>query len=132
MKRLLIVACLASVMVLGSVVSAYAAASTANYSIVLPRLKADKYSSTKTVAAKKDFGVRHKYSGGYPVAFTVCNTAKGAIGPKVTLYPQGADASLADLWYNGSSSSKSIMVRLESAKVNGVEILAEGTWRWNY
>ncbi|HET6352495.1 MAG TPA: hypothetical protein VFG89_10275 [Coriobacteriia bacterium] len=132
MKRSLLIVAVAAVMLLGAVASAHAAAVTQNYSIVLPRFGANAYSSTKTVAASKDLGVFHKYSGGYPVSFTACNTAKGAIGSKVTIYPTGSDAPLTDLWYNSSSGSKSVIVRVESAKYNLVTVLAEGTWRWNY
>lgn len=132
MNRLAVALALGVALLLGSAASAYAAASTAGYSFVLPRFQGDIYSSDKTVAAYKDFGVLHKYSGGYPVAFTVCTTGKSALGSRVTVYPGGSQPDLIDLWYNASSSARTIKVRVESAKANVVTILAQGTWRWNY
>ncbi|MHB1016490.1 MAG: hypothetical protein ACYC2X_01175 [Coriobacteriia bacterium] len=131
MKKITIIVMLALALAFGSTASAFAATS-ANYSIVLPRFKADKYTSAKAVSAYKDFGVKHKYSGGYPVRFAVCNTSRQPIGSAVTIYPGGAYAPLHDIWYNSTASTRYIVVRMDSAVFNAVEILAEGTWVWNY
>lgn len=130
MKKIFLVAVLALALAFGSVASAYAA--SANYTIVVPRLRADIYTSAKTVSAGKDFGVRHRYSGAYPVRFAVCNSSRQAIGPVVTVNPGGSTAPLVDLWYNDSASSKTVLVRMDSSKLNYVKIVAEGTWYWNY
>lgn len=131
MKKITIIAMLALTLAFGSTASAFAATYD-SYSIILPRFQADKYSSEKTVNAHTDFGVKHKYSGGKPVRFIVCNTSKQPIGATVTIYPGGSSAPLTDLWYNDSASAKKIVVRMDSAKWNSVEILAQGTWVWNY
>lgn len=130
MKRTIMVTALALMLVFGTVASAFA--TSQNYSFVLPRLQGDIYSTAKTVSAYRDFGVQHKYSGSYPVRFAVCNTSRQPIGPSVLVYPGGSSADLVDLWYNSSSSARSIVVRLDSGKLNAVTILAEGTWVWNY
>jgi len=131
MKKTMIVAVLALALVFGSVASAYAV-SNESYNIIVPRFRADAYTSAKSVAGYRDFGVRHRYSGGYPIRFAVCNTARQPIGSTVTIYPGGATAPLVDLWYNATPIAKSIVVRLDSSKLNVVRILAQGTWVWNY
>lgn len=131
MKKLTIIAMLALTLAFGSTASAFAA-SYANYSIVVPRFRADAYTSEKAVSAHRDFGVRHKYSGGYPIRFVACNTSKQPIGPVVTVYPGGASAGLTDLWYNDSASTRRIVMRMDSSKYNTVRILCSGTWVWNY
>ena len=131
MKKITIIAMLALALAFGSTASAFAA-STANYSIIVPRFQADKYTSEKSVSAYKDFGVRHKYSGSKAIRFAVCNTSKQPIGATITIYPGGSSAPLTDLWYNDSASAKKIVVRMDSAKFNTVDILAEGQWVWNY
>lgn len=131
MKKSIIVLVLAFALVLGSVSSAFAA-TTENYTLVAPRLQADVYSSAKKVAGFADFGVKHKWSGGYAIRFAVCNTSKQPIGPVVTVYPGGATAGLTDLWYNGTATTQSVVVRMDASKLNLVRILCEGTWVWNY
>ena len=131
MKRLAVTILLCVGIIAASAVSAFAASSQ-NYTIVIPRLQADYYSSAKTVSAYRDFGVRHKYSGGYPVRFAVCNSSRQPIGSTVTVYPGGSSAELTDLWYNSSASSKTVLVRMDSSRFNLVNLVAEGTWIWNY
>lgn len=131
MKKIMIVAMLALALAFGSTASAFAA-STQNYSMIAPRFRADIYTSTKAVGAYRDFGVRHKYSGGKPIRFTVCDTSNQAMGPTVTIYPGGAYAPLADLWYNSTASTRYVKVRMDSALLNYVTILCQGTWVWNY
>ena len=131
MKKIVVISMLALALAFGSTASAFAV-STQNYTIVAPRLRADVYSESKAVSAYKDFGVKHKYSGGYPIRFAVCNTSKQAIGSTVTVYPGGAYADLTDLWYNNSSATRYIRVRMDSARLNPVKIVCEGTWVWNY
>ena len=131
MKRVIFVALLATCIMASTAISAFAA-STQNYTIIIPLLQGDYYTTSKTVSAYRDFGVRHRYSGGYPIRFAVCNSSKQPIGSTVTVYPGGSAADLTDLWYNASASSKVIVVRLDSSKVNLVKPLAEGTWVWNY
>jgi len=122
---------LALALAFGSTASAFAV-STANYSIVVPRFKADAYTSEKSVSAYSDFGVKHKFSGGYPIRFLACNTSKQPIGSVVTVYPGGSSAGLTDVWYNDSASAKRIVIRMDSYRYNTVRILCEGTWVWNY
>ncbi|MBN2247989.1 MAG: hypothetical protein JW733_04755 [Coriobacteriia bacterium] len=131
MKKVIAIALLALVLALGSTASAFAA-SSANYSIIVPRFQADKYTTAKAVYAYRDFGVRHKYSGGKPIRFAVCNTSRQQIGSTVTIYPGGTYAPLTDLWYNATASTRYILVRMDSATFNTVEILCAGTWVWNY
>jgi len=131
MKKIVIVSMLALALALGSTAPAFAA-TTQNYSIIVPRFQVDTYTSAKAVAGYKDFGVKHKYSGGKPVRFAVCNTSRQPIGSTVTVYPGGAYAPLTDLWYNSTASTRYIVVRMDSARFNTVDILAEGTWVWNY
>ncbi|MDY0339590.1 MAG: hypothetical protein RBS17_00050 [Coriobacteriia bacterium] len=131
MKKTITIVMLALVLAFGSTASAFAA-SYANYSIVAPRFRADTYTSEKSVSAWRDFGVRHKYSGGYPIRFVACNTSKQPIGSVVTVYPGGSSAGLTDLWYNDSASARKIVVRMDSSRLNTVRILCAGTWVWNY
>lgn len=131
MKKITVIAMLALVLAFGSTASAFAA-NYANYSIVVPRFRADAYTSAKTVNAHRDFGVRHKYSGGYPIRFAACNTSKQPIGSVVTVYPGGSSAGLVDLWYNDSASARKIVMRMDSSRLNTVRILCAGTWVWNY
>lgn len=131
MKRLILSAMLALAIVAGSTATAFAANSQ-NYTIVLPALQGDYYSSIKTVSGYRDFGVKHRYSGGYPVRFAVCNSSKQQIGSTITVYPGGTAADLTDLWYNAGASSKVVVVRMDSARLNLVRPLAEGSWVWNY
>lgn len=131
MKRLVFVAFLTAGLIAATAATAFAATSQ-NYTITLPLMQSDFYSSAKTVSAYRDFGVRHKYSGGYPVRFAVCNSSRQQIGSTVLVYPGGGSADLTDLWYNASASAKTIVVRMDSGKLNAVRPLAEGTWVWNY
>lgn len=131
MKRAMVIGMLALGLVFGGSASAFAA-STASYSIVVPRFQANKYTTTKLLGAHKDFGVKHKYSGGKPIRFVMCNSSKQPIGSAVSVYPGGAYAPLVDLYYNSSASSQYVLVCMDSAKWNVVEILCEGTWVWNY
>lgn len=131
MKKIVIISMLALALAFGSTASAFAA-STQNYTIVAPKYQGDIYSGEKTVNARCDFGVRHKYSGGKKVRFVVCNTSKQAIGSSHTVAPGGRTAPLEDLWYNDTSSKRNIVVRMDAAVFNVVKILCEGTWVWNY
>lgn len=131
MKKVIVISMLALALAFGSTASAFAA-STQNYTIIVPRFQVDKYTTSKAVAAYKDFGVKHKYSGGKPIRFAVCNTSRQPIGSTVTVYPGGAYAPLTDLWYNATASTRYIVMRMDSARFNTVDILAEGTWVWNY
>ncbi|MHB1135589.1 MAG: hypothetical protein ACYCXR_09150 [Coriobacteriia bacterium] len=131
MKKITIIAMLALALAFGSTASAFAASSQ-NYSILVPRFRADKYTTAKAVSAYRDFGVKHKYSGGKPIRFVVCNTSRQPIGSTVTIYPGGVYAPLHDIWYNATASTRYIVVRMDSALFNTVEILCEGTWVWNY
>lgn len=108
------------------------AASSQNYSIVLPSMGQDYFTSSKTVSAYKDFGVYHRYSGGKTIHFTVCDTAHNPLGAEVAIAPGGSSAPLVDLWYNSSSSSRTIVVKMETPWNCFVSVLAEGTWYWNY
>lgn len=131
MKKIAIVAMLALALALGSTASAFAAASQ-DYTMIIPRFQVDKYTSAKAVSAFRDFGVKHKYSGGKAIRFAVCNTSRQQIGSTVTVYPGGTYAPLTDLWYNATASTRYILVRMDSARFNTVEILCMGTWVWNY
>lgn len=131
MKKIIVISMLALALAFGSTASAFAA-NTQNYTIIAPRLRADVYTSVKSVSGYRDFGVKHKYSGTYPIRFAVCNTSKQAIGSTVTVYPGGTSADLVDLWYNSSATTRDIVVRMDSSKLNYVRILCEGTWVWNY
>jgi len=127
-----IVRLIAATALLASVATPAFAATYQNYSIILPRLKGDVYTSAKTVSAYSDFGVKHKYSGGVDVNFQVCDTQHNPLGPIVRIKPGGSAAPRVDLWYNNSSSARTIVVRMEAAVLKVVEVLAEGTWVWNY
>lgn len=131
MKRALLVAAMVAALLVGAAAPALAATS-ANYSIVLPALKGDYYTTSKTVSAYRDFGVKHKWSGGYDVNFQVCDSQKNSVGAIVRIKPGGRTAPLVDLWYNNSGSSRTILVRMETATLTYVRVLAEGTWVWNY
>lgn len=108
------------------------AATQQSYNIVVPRFGGDAWSSTKTVNPYKDFGVKHQYSGGWKINFTVCDTTGNPLGPTIGVNPGGSSAPLVDLWYNGSSSSKTIKVLLETLWYCPVDVLAQGLWYWNY
>lgn len=131
MKRLTSVAILAAVLALGSATPA-AAVNSQNYSIVLPRFGSAYYSSAKTVSAYRDYGVRHRYSGGKTVNFQVCDSQRNVIGSRVAVKPGGKSAPLVDLWYNNSASAKAVCVKMTTSLTTAVEVLAEGTWYWNY
>lgn len=131
MKKSIIVLVLALALVLGSVSSAFAASSE-NYTMVAPQLRGNMYSTSKAVNPFADFGVKHKWSGGFPIRFTVCNTSRQPIGATLTVFPGGAAAGLTDLWYNPTASKQYIVVRMDSAVTNLVRILCQGTWVWNY
>jgi hypothetical protein len=131
MKRLTITAILAVVLILGSVSPALAVSSQ-DYSIVLPRFGSAYYTSAKTVPAYRDYGVRHRYSGGKTVNFQVCDSQRNVIGSKVAVKPGGTSAPLVDLWYNNSASSKAVCVKMTTSLTTAVQVLAEGTWYWNY
>jgi hypothetical protein len=118
--------------VIVSLLPAAASAATQNYSILLPTVARDYWTTAKTVNAGTDFGVRHRYSGGKTVHFLVCNTSHEKLGSEVAIAPGGAYATLTDLWWNNTGASKSIVVRMESPWNCFVTILAEGTWAWNY
>ena len=108
------------------------AASTQNYSITLPRFGGTTYTSTKTVSAYRDIGVKHRYSGGKTVNFQVCDSQRNTIGPRVAVAPGGTSAPLTDLWYNGTASPKTVCVKMWTSLTTIVQVLAEGTWYWNY
>lgn len=131
MKRLTIAAILAAVLILGSVSPALAVSSQ-NYSIVLPRFGSAYYTSAKTVPAYQDYGVRHRYSGGKTVNFQVCDSQRNVIGSKVAVKPGGKSAPLVDLWYNNSASPKAVCVKMTTSLTTAVQVLAEGTWYWDY
>ena len=131
MKRIGIVTLMAIVALSASVMPAHAA-TTQDYSMILPRFGAAAYSSAKTVSAYRDFGVRHKYSGGKTVNFQVCDTQKNTIGSKIAVKPGGSSAPLIDLWYNSTASSRNICVKMTTSLTTAVQVLAEGTWQWNY
>lgn len=131
MKKIVVISMLALALAFGSTASAFAV-STQNYTIVAPKYKGDIYSGEKAVSAYKDFGVKHKYSGGKSIRFVVCNTSKQVIGSLHTIAPGGSSAPLEDLWYNDTASKRNIVVRMDSASYNVVKILCEGTWVWNY
>jgi hypothetical protein len=131
MKRILFVAVLAAVLVGGSALQAVAA-TTQSYSIVLPRFGGSYYTSSKTVSAYRDFGVKHKYSGGKTVNFQVVDVQRNVLGPRVAVAPGGSSAPLTDLWYNASASSKPVCVKMWTSLTTAVQVLAEGTWYWNY
>ena len=130
MKRTVIVSILALAIVFGSVGTAFGV--TQDYTIVLPRFSGDVYTSAKTVNGNKYFSVKHMYSGNKPVRFAVCNTSRQPISSAITVYPGGATAPTTVLWKNPTSTAQSIVVRMDSATLNVVKILAQGTWVWNY
>lgn len=131
MKRFALTWMLATVLVMGSVAPALAASSQ-NYSIVLPRFGGAYYTSAKTVSAYRDYGVRHRYSGGKTVNFQVCDSQRNVIGSKVAVKPGGKSAPLVDLWYNNSASAKTVRLKMTTSLTTAVAVLAEGTWYWNY
>lgn len=131
MKRSLLAIALALLLVAGTAVPAFAA-STQKYTLVLPRFGSAYYSSAKTLSAYCDIGVKHAYSGGKTVNFQVCDSQKNAVGPRVSVAPGGSSAPLTDLWYNSSASSKSVRVKMWTSLTTVVEVLAQGTWYWNY
>jgi hypothetical protein len=131
MKRSILTAALAAVLLTAGVANAHAATSQ-SYSIVLPRFGGTYYTSTKTVSAYRDFGVRHRYSGGKTVNFQVCDSQGNAMGSKVAIAPGGSAAPLVDLWYNAAGSSRSVRVKLWTSLSTAVQVLAEGLWYWNY
>lgn len=131
MKRSVMVVALAMALFATSVAPALAA-STQKYTLVLPRFGGSYYTSTKTLSVYRDIGVKHLYSGGKSVNFQVCDSQKNAVGPRVTVAPGGATAPLTDLWYNSSASAKTVRVRMWTSLTTVVEVLAQGTWYWNY
>ncbi len=130
MKKLVVMALLA-VMALG-ILPANAFAANQNYTMTLPRLGVKTYSSIKTVAAKKDFGTKLKYAGGKTVNMQVCDSSRNPMGSSVSVRPGGSAAGLVDLWYNSASSQKAVVVKVWSSLTTVVQVLAEGTWYWNY
>ena len=50
----------------------------------------------------------------------------------MTVAPGGATAPLTDLWYNSAASAKTVRVRMWTSLTTVVEVLAQGTWYWNY
>jgi hypothetical protein len=131
MKRLTISVIMAAVLTMGLVTPAMAVSSQ-NYSVILPRFGSAYYSSAKTVSAYRDYGVRHRYSGGKTVNFQVCDSQRNVIGSRVAVKPGGKSAPLVDLWYNNSASAKTVCVKMTTPLTTAVEVLAEGTWYWNY
>ena len=131
MKRPVMVVVLALALVAASAVPALAA-STQQYSLVLPRFGGSYYSSSKTLSAYRDIGVGAAYSGGKSVNFQVCDSQRNAVGPRVTVAPGGPTAPLTDLWYNSSASEKSVRIRMWTSLTTVVQVLAQGTWYWNY
>ncbi|HSK47414.1 MAG TPA: hypothetical protein VLA05_05345 [Coriobacteriia bacterium] len=131
MRRLVFAAALAA-LVFSSTAAPCLAATTKGYSVVLPRFGSAYYTSTKTVSAYRDYGVKHRYSGGKTVNFQVCDSQHNTVGPRVAIAPGRSDAPLVDLWYNGSASSKSVSVKMWTSLTTAVQVLAEGTWYWNY
>ena len=75
MKRTVMVVVLAIALFATSVAPALAA-STQKYTLVLPRFGGSYYTSTKTLSAYRDIGVKHSYSGGKSVNFQVCDSQK--------------------------------------------------------
>jgi hypothetical protein len=132
MKRRILLLTVATVMLCLALAVPAMAATRQDYSILLPRFGQDKYSGTKAVSGYKDFGVVHKYSGGKTVKMTVCDTSHNTLGSKVSVVPGGAYASLKDLWWNNSTSTKYVTVRMESPWDCAVQVLAEGYWYYNY
>jgi len=130
MKRFALMA--AAMAVYSVAVTPAFAASTQNYSITLPRFGSAYYTSAKTVAAYRDFGVKHRYSGGKTVNFQVCDSQRNTIGARVAVAPGGSAAPLTDLWYNPAASSKTVCVKMWTSITTVVQVLAEGTWYWNY
>ncbi|MCL2503630.1 MAG: hypothetical protein FWE94_03350 [Coriobacteriia bacterium] len=130
MKKYLLMGLLA-VMVAAALPTNAFAASNEGYTITVPRVGAQ-YSANKTVTARKDFGTRLRYSGGKTVNFQICDTQKNGIGPTVCIKPGGAAAPLIDIWYNSSASSKAVKVKLWTSATTIVQVLAQGTWYWNY
>jgi len=131
MKRLIVVVAVAAAVLAGGVTTAHAATSQ-SYSIILPRLGGSYYTSTKTVSAYRDYGVRHRYSGGKTVNFRVCDSQRNVVGPKVAIAPGGSSAPLVDLWYNSAGSSRTVCVKMWTSLTTAVQVLAEGLWYWNY
>jgi hypothetical protein len=125
------VAMMLSVVVLGGLAS-QAFATNQNYSVILPRFGAAYYTSGKTVSGYRDFGVKHRYSGGKTVNFQMCDSQRNVIGSKIAVKPGGSSAPLVDLWYNDSASSKTVCVKMTTSLTTAVQVLAEGTWYWNY
>jgi hypothetical protein len=130
MKRLVLLA--AIVMALAATATPCFAASTQSYSITLPRFGSAYYTSAKTVSAYRDFGVKHRYSGGKTVNFQVCDSQRNTIGSRIAVAPGGSAAPLTDLWYNEAASAKTVCVKMWTSITTVVQVLAEGTWYWNY
>jgi hypothetical protein len=107
-------------------------ATNQNYAITLPRFGTAYYTSAKTVSGYRDLGVKHRYSGGKTVNFQVCDSQRNVIGSRVAVPPGGTAAPLIDLWYNDASSSRTVCVKMWTSLTTIVQVLAEGTWYWNY
>jgi hypothetical protein len=131
MKRTAVAVVLIMSIVLGAAAPALAATSQ-SYSIVLPRFGGAYYTSTKSVSAYRDFGVKHRYSGGKTVNFQVCDSQRNVVGSRIAVAPGGSSAPLVDLWYNNSASSKTVCVKMWTSLTTAVQVLAEGLWYWNY
>lgn len=131
MKRGVILVSVVAVLMAGFVAPATAATSQ-SYSIVLPRFGGTYYTSGKTVSGYRDFGVKHKYSGGKTVNFQVCDAQRNTIGSRIAVAPGGSAAPLVDLWYNDGGSAKTVCVKMWTSLTTAVQVLAEGLWYWNY
>lgn len=130
MKRI-ICAAFVAVLAMGVFASSAMAVNSQPYTLVVPRFGGSEYSSYKTVYNGKHFGTFHRYSGGKSVIFQPMYSAATPAGPSVLVSPGGPSAPWTRLWYNGSGSAKSIMIRLKTLTLTPVDVLAQGTWYWN-
>ena len=126
-----VLAALAGIMLCLALATPAMASSSQNYSIVIPVVGAGWTTTTKSVAAHEEFGVRHRYSGGKKVTFLVCDSSHNPLGGPIAINPGGANAPLVTLWTNPYGATVPVSVKLDTG-FTLVKVLAEGTWSWNY
>lgn len=122
---------LGALLALGVAATPALAASSQDYSFVVPRFGGAVYSSYKVVSAAKNFGTYHRYSGGKSLYFQPMYGTGSAAGSAVLISPQGPSATWQRIWYNNSSTSRSICIKIRTTSLTPVDVLAQGTWYWN-
>lgn len=127
MVRLLCVAVLAFSMLTPTT----ALASSQNYSIFIPKY-GDVWTDGYLLNYQKKFGAKLYYSGGKNIAMQMHRyDTRQALGTEVVMSPGGSGAPLKQLWYN-NTATRYVVVRLNSVFGVVVDVIAQGTWYWNY